>query len=270
MQTKKTKTVLITGTGSGLGKEAAIALARRGHRVLSTVLYESQIQELETIKIEENLNIEIFKLDVRIEEDRKKILSYLPIDVFIVNSAIGDSGSVCDVSIRRIRDVFETNIFSNLEMVQLVLKPMIEQQKMGRIVFLSSMAGRIPAPFLSPYCASKSAIESFATCLRLEMKYLKDSNIEVAVIEPGAYATGFNKENNSKKYTWMKDTSYFKSQVKDLKKIEVPVWNFLEQKPYTSIIHKYIQVVETKHLKHRYYSPWWQAFFVQLGRIFGM
>ena len=84
------------------------------------------------------------------------------------------------------------------------------ENKRGRVIFLSSLAGRISIPFLGPYCASKFAIEGFASSLRKEMKKLDDVNIQIGIIEPGAYATGFNKENNEKKYEWMYKDSYFK------------------------------------------------------------
>ena len=125
-------------------------------------------------------------------------------------------------------------------------------------------------PFLSPYCASKAAIEVFATCLRNELKLLKNVNVEIGVIEPGAYATGFNKENNEKKYEWMKQDSYFIKIVDKIQYYEEKLWNLIEVKPYTSIIKRYIKVVETKKLKHRYSAPIIQTFFVQLGRIIGM
>lgn len=269
MKKKVKKNVLITGAGSGLGKEAAILLARRGHFVMAAVYYENQIEDLRKTAEEENLKMEVFQLDILIPEERKKILSY-PIDVFIANAAIGDSGSVADIAISRIRNVFETNIFANLELVQLVIEHMLKQNTKGRIVFLTSLAGRIPYAFLAPYCASKFALEAFATCLRKELKLLKNCDIQVGVIEPGAYATGFNKENNEKKYAWMKTNSYFKDQVDEIFAKELLFWNFIEQKPYTSILKQYIRVVEDPHLKHRYYAPWWQALFTQLGRIFGM
>ncbi len=265
----KRKKVLITGAGSGLGKEAAISLARRGHRIYATVYYPSQMDPLIEISQKENLNMEVFLLDVQNPQDVQKVLQY-DIDVLILNSAIGDSGSLAEIDLERIRQVFDTNLFGNFSVLQTALKPMIEQKKKGRIIFLSSLAGRIPMPFLSPYCASKAAIEIFATCLRWEVSYLPDAKIEIGIIEPGAYATGFNKENNEKKYTWMKSNSYFSSVVYKIQKRELRVWNFLEQKPYHSIIQKYIKAVETKHLKPRYSAPWWQAFFIQLGRIFGM
>lgn len=264
----KKKNVFLTGSGSGLGKEAAIYLARRGHTVYASVHYENQIASLQEIAKQENLDLQAFKLDLLQEPDRNLILQY-EIDVLICNAAIGDSGSVAEVPIERIEKVFETNIFCNLKLIQLALKNMILQKHSGRIVILSSMAGRIPAPFLSPYCASKFALEAFVTCLRQEVRLIPNTHIEVCVIEPGAYATGFNKENNEKKYTWMHQNSYFYPILDSLKKIEEKIWNFIEIKPYTSIIRKYCKVVETKHLKHRYTAPWYQAIFIQVLRIFG-
>lgn len=265
----KKKKVLITGAGSGLGKEAAIMLARHGHTVYASVHYANQILDLQRIAKQEYLDLQAFKLDILEEKDRLSILDY-EIDVLICNASIGDSGSVSEVPVERIEKVFATNVFANLKMIQLALQPMIQKQHTGRIVIVSSLAGRIPAPFLSPYCASKSALESFATCLRQEMKLLKNSNIEVGVIEPGAYATGFNKENNEKKYTWMEKNSYFFPLLEKLHYWEEKIWNFIEIKPFTSILKQYCKMVETKHLRHRYTAPWYQAIFIQLGRILGM
>ena len=263
--------VCITGSGSGLGKKAVIAIARRGHKVISTVLYEEQIRDIEKIKQEEKLDIEVIKLDVTSKEDREKILDY-DIDVFISNAAIADSGSIAEVNIRRIKDVFNVNVFSNIEISQLVLRNMIQNKKKGKIVFLSSQIGRIVLPFLGPYASSKFAIEGFASCLRYEMKILnklKKMNIQVSIIEPGAYATGFNMETGNKMYGWMYENSYFIGHIDLIRKIEGKVWELTELDTYDSIIKKYVKVVEKKKLKHRYYAPWYQAFFIQLLRMFG-
>ncbi len=128
-------------------------------------------------------------------------------------------------------------------------------------------------PFLSPYCASKFALEGFGICLNQEMKILNklsNTNIKVCLIEPGAYATGFNKENNEKKYAWMHTNSFFANYTNFIRIYETKIWNFLEQKPFNSIIKKYVHAVEDKNPKFRYFAPWWQVFFIQLGRIFGM
>lgn len=265
----KTKKILITGAGSGLGKEAAICLAKRGHKVYATVQYENQVKNLIEIKDRENLNIECFKLDILLKEDREKIKDY-DIDVLICNAAIGDSGSICEVSVDRIENVMETNVFSSIKLIQLVLKRMIEIKHEGRIIIISSLFGRIPMAFLGPYCMSKFAIEGYATCLYKEMKQLPNANIEICMIEPGAYATGFNQENCKKKYTWMNEYSYFKNILPTLKKKEEIFWNLIERKNYNSVIKQYVKAVETNHLKLRYTAPKLQAFLVQLSRILGM
>ena len=260
------KTVVITGAGSGLGREAAIALAKRGHKVIATTEYERQSKELNILAEDRNISLEAFKLDIRLEEDRNKLIG-IDFDVLINNAAIGDSGSISDIAVDRIENVFETNVFSNIKITQIALKKMIENKR-GRIIFLSSLAGRISMPFLGPYCSSIFAIEGFASSLRKEMKKLDDTNIQIGIIEPGAYATGFNKENNEKKYEWMYKDSYFKYKWKDIKEKESRYWNFIEKKNFNSIINKYIKAVEDKKVKFRYTAPKTQSAFIQIQRIF--
>ncbi|MDD3304405.1 MAG: SDR family NAD(P)-dependent oxidoreductase [Clostridia bacterium] len=262
------KTVIITGAGSGLGKEAAIALAKRGHKVYATTQYENECDTLNRFAQEEDIDLESFKLDILLDEDRNKILD-IDFDCLINNAAIGDSGSLAEIRVDRIENVFETNVFSNIKLTQIAIKKLMQKND-GRIIFLSSLAGRITFPFLAPYCASKFAIEGFASSLRKEMKSLDESNIQIGIIEPGAYATGFNKENNDKKYSWMQYESYFKYKWQDMKYKEDKLWNMMESKKFDSIIKKYIAAVEDKKLKHRYTAPKMQAFLVQLGRVFGM
>ena len=235
--------------------------------MIATVFYKNQIDDLNKIAAEEKLDLTIFQLDIRKIEDRELILKY-SFDTLICNAAIGDSGSVADIYIDRIRNVFETNVFSNLELIQLALSKMIPKN-IGRIIILSSMVGRIPFAFLSPYCASKFSLECFGICLYKELKKLPNNNVKICLIEPGAYATGFNKENNEKKYTWLYKNSYFKNIISSIRKKEDIKWNFLEQKPYNSIIKKYIHAVEDNYPKFRYYAPWWQAIGIQFLRIIG-
>ena len=107
------KKIFITGAGSGIGKEAAICLARRGHTVYASIYYQEQLEQLEEISKKEKINLYPFMLDILNEKDREKILNY-DIDVYISNAAIGNSGSVAEVSVDKIRQVYETNIFSNI------------------------------------------------------------------------------------------------------------------------------------------------------------
>ncbi|MDD2628179.1 MAG: SDR family NAD(P)-dependent oxidoreductase [Clostridia bacterium] len=253
--------------GSGLGKEAAIALAKRGHKVYATVHYEEEIEKLSNYAKENNLDMEVFKLDILLEEDRNLVLNY-DIDTFIANAAIGDSGSVAEIRIDRIKNVFETNVFANIELSQLVIKRMIEKGIYGKLIFLSSLVGRVSIPFLSPYCASKSALEAFIESLKYELEILPGSKIQVCLIEPGAYATGFNKINYEKKYTWMNSKSYFKDNYDELKKYEDKIWEKIELKDYDNIIDKYVKAVEDEKPKFRYTAPKGQALAVEIARIF--
>lgn len=263
-----TKKVVITGVGSGLGKEAAIMLSKRGHEVIATTQYEKQAKELNILARDSKLPITSFKLDINDKNDRE-LLNEIDFDVLINNAAIGDSGSIADIDVNRIEKVFETNVFSNIKVTQIALKKLIEKKR-GRVIFLSSLAGLVSMPFLGPYCSSKYAIEGFASSLRKEMKKLDGVNIGVGIIEPGAYATGFNKENNDKKYEWMYKDSYFKYKWKDIKEKETRFWNFIEKKDFNSIIKQYIKAVEDKNVKFRYTAPIMQALTVQIIQFLGI
>ena len=141
------KKVFITGAGSGLGKEAALALARRGHSVIASVLYSSQMHDLKEIAKDEKLDITVLVLDILKETDREKTLDY-DFDVFISNSAIGDSGSVIEMEVTKIENVFHTNVFANLRIMQVAISSFLKKKKHGRIVILSSLVRKNSDSFL--------------------------------------------------------------------------------------------------------------------------
>lgn len=259
-------TILITGSGSGLGKMAAIELAKRGHKVYATTLLEKQSKQLNEFAKSKNLDITSFKLDIRNKDDRKK-LDKIDFDTLINNAAIGDSGSLAEIKISRIQNVFYTNVFSNLEITQIAIKKFINKGY-GKIIFISSLAGRVAIEFLGPYCMSKFCIIAIAECLKKELKKLEYANIKVKLIEPGAYATGFNKENYEKKYTWMHKKSFFKFRLSNLKLREEKIWNFIEAKNFNSIIKQYIKAVESDNSKFRYSAPFLQNLITKIRLLF--
>lgn len=263
------KRVLITGSGTGIGKDAAIALARRGHQVYATTQYEQQAELLNRRGDVEKIPLKAFKLDIRSERDRQIVHRY-EIDVLINNAAIGESGSVAEVPLKKYRSVFETNVFSNVALTQEVLKDMITRKR-GRLIFITSLAGRVTVPFLSPYSATKYALEAIAGSLQIELKKLrkKGIHISVSIIEPGLYATGFNQHMLGTKYEWMDDKSYFYDDINRMKKKDKRSLALLEVRRNDSIVKKYIEAVETKKPKLRYYEPKIQASFVQLLRMLG-
>src|SRR3970282_704888 len=100
------KTVLITGAGSGLGRMAASMLAQRGHKVIATVLNEQQAADLR--KAEPKLTVA--KLDITDARDVAAVDQW-DYDVFIANAAIGQTGPLSLIPLERLRAVFEVNVF---------------------------------------------------------------------------------------------------------------------------------------------------------------
>ncbi|MDQ3191068.1 MAG: SDR family NAD(P)-dependent oxidoreductase [Bacteroidota bacterium] len=262
----KSKTILITGAGSGIGRETAISLARKGHQVIATTHREEQAIEFRDWCNKNNLIMEAFKLDITLPSDRSKILKY-ELDILINNAAIGESGSLSEIPVDKIRNNFEVNVFSTLELTQLALNGMIKRDK-GGVIFISSLAGRIAMPFLAPYSMTKFALSSGADALKQELKEIT-KNVQVSIIEPGAYHTGFNQKNVAKKFEWMDEKSYFYKIKEKLRKREERQFKLLENKSLKSIVSKIVEACESQKPKLRYSAPNWQAIGVQILRTFG-
>lgn len=260
------KTILITGAGSGIGRDAAFALAARGHHVIATTFDQAQAEDLRQLAQREKATMEVFKLDICSASDRERIAN-LQLDVLVNNAAVGESGSLAEVDVQRIRRAFEVNVFATLELTQLALRGMIERQS-GTVLFISSIAGRLPMPFLMPYSMTKFALSAAAAGLREEMDVLR-KNVQIAVIEPGAIHTGFNQAMTEKKYTWMGESSYFYSIADKLRERERRVFKLLEAKSTAPVVNKIVRAAEARRPKLRYVAPWLQGAGVRLARILG-
>jgi short-subunit dehydrogenase len=259
----KSKRMLITGSGSGIGRDAVRALADRGHSVYATTHTEAQAAWWASVG---GPGVKAFKLDITEETDRARVAD-LPIDVLVNNAALGESGSLAEVPLERVRAAFETNLFATLALTQLVLRGMIARRS-GTILFISSLAGRLPAPFLMPYAMTKFALSAAADALRQEMAQL-DRGVHIAVVEPGAYHTGFNQKMVAKKYEWMRHGSYFQDQLAALKAQEERLFAILELRSTRTIVRKIVQAVEAEKPRLRYVEPWWQGVGVRFLRAVG-
>jgi NAD(P)-dependent dehydrogenase (short-subunit alcohol dehydrogenase family) len=191
------KTVLITGSGSGFGKGASLALAARGHNVIATTETEEQATALRA----EAPELTVEKLDIT-SSDVGKAADW-DIDVLINNAGAGETGPMADVPIDRVRRLFEVNVFGTLAMTQSVLPRMVAKGA-GRVIIVSSIAGVVSGPAFGPYSMTKHALEAMGKAMRAE---LASQGIDVTLLNPGPYLTGFNDRMADSMWEWFGDAS---------------------------------------------------------------
>ena len=192
------KTVMITGAGSGFGKGAALALAERGHAVIATTESEEQAAALRA----EAPQLRVEKVDITDAADVAKVGDW-DIDVLINNAGAGKTGPMVDVPIDVVRHVFEVNVFGTLAVTQAAVPKMVERGE-GRIIIVSSIAGVMSGPSFGPYSMSKHALEAMGKAMRAE---LAPQGIDVTLLNPGPYNTGFNDRMADSMWEWFDDTS---------------------------------------------------------------
>ena len=186
------KVALVTGSSSGIGLEAALALAKDGYHTFASMRDTSKAGELESAAKKDNLPIEVIELDVDKEESivsaiKKVMDSAGRLDVLVNNAGYGQFGCTEDVSVDDFRKQFETNFFSIVRIIQEVA-PIMRNQNSGNIINISSVAGRMGLPGSPAYISSKFALEGLGECLRYE---LGQFGIKTTLIEPGVIKTNF-------------------------------------------------------------------------------
>jgi NAD(P)-dependent dehydrogenase (short-subunit alcohol dehydrogenase family) len=181
--------ILVTGTSRGIGFATALILGRAGHTVYATMREPDLSPELAQIAEKEGLPIKVSAMDVdsdvSVRVSVRSIQSHGPIDVLVNNAGIERRGSVEELDISQFRAVMETNYFGALRCIQAVL-PEMRMRRNGCIINVSSVGGRVCSPPLTPYAATKFALEALSEGLAQEAKM---SNIRVAIVEPGIIDT---------------------------------------------------------------------------------
>lgn len=183
------KRVLITGANSGFGYLATLKFARKGYRVYSTTrdLNKEGVLEINEIAKKENLDIKWLVLDVTNDKQIKEAFKEIDsLDVLVNNAGYGMIGFIETFSSEDFAAQLDTNLIGIHRMFKNAL-PLLKKSK-GRIINVSSIAGKVTYPRYGIYSASKFAVEGYSEALRMEMNML---GIQVALIEPGTYSTGF-------------------------------------------------------------------------------
>jgi hypothetical protein len=179
--------VLITGAGSGFGHEVAMRLAEKGFDVIASVEIYAQVQTLKRQAAERGVSLQVEKLDVTNDGDRRKALTW-NVEILVNNAGVGEGGATVDIPALNIRNEFEVNVIGPLLLTQGIAKQMVKRG-VGRIVWVSSREGLNVNPFTGVYSASKHAVEAIAETMASE---LQEFGIQVATINPGPFLTGFN------------------------------------------------------------------------------
>jgi NAD(P)-dependent dehydrogenase (short-subunit alcohol dehydrogenase family) len=183
------KKVLVTGCSSGIGRATAMLLRDGDWDVISTARRAEDISKLE----EDGLNPVLLELA---DSDSVAVASEEILERFggtmgalVNNAGYAQFGAVEDLSREDLRRQFEVNLFGMQQLIG-IFTPLFREQGRGRIVNVSSVYGRVTAPMVGAYCASKHAVESLSDALRLE---LRGSGVAVSLVEPGAISTEFRR-----------------------------------------------------------------------------
>lgn len=188
------KTVLITGASSGIGKASAQHFAAEGWNVIATM----RTPEKET-EISGNSHILVTTLDVQQPDTiqtavQQGIDRFGQIDLVVNNAGYGQYGVFEALTPAQVHEQFDVNVFGVMNTIRAVL-PHFRQRKQGMIINISSGAGRFTLPLISLYNASKFALEGFSEALSFELAAL---NISVKIVEPGGTTTNFIKVSEEK------------------------------------------------------------------------
>jgi len=252
------KKVLITGAGSGFGLEAAMRLAEKGFDVIASVEIYSQVQPLKRAALARGVHLQVEKLDVTNEGDRRKALGW-NVEILVNNAGVLEGGAVVDVPAANMRNEFEVNVIGPLLLTQGIAKQMAKRRQ-GRIVWVSSREGLNVNPFTGVYAASKHAVEAIAETMSLE---LQEFGVEVATVNPGPFLTGFNDRGFETWKSWVDDAS---ERLFDYSKLAFPRAQFDPEPVYATLTAVAAGEVETyrnlepksmlAETKSRIEAPW--------------
>jgi NAD(P)-dependent dehydrogenase (short-subunit alcohol dehydrogenase family) len=179
-------TTLITGCSSGIGRATALTFLEDDWTVFATARDTDDLTDLK------EAGCHTAQLDVTDEDEIRRVINRVVaddgrIDCLINNAGYGQLGPVEEVPTEAVHEQFEVNLYGPHRLIRAVL-PTMREQEHGRIVNVSSVAGRIAAPGHGVYSSSKFALEGLSDALRAEVA---EHGIEVTLVQPGPVETRF-------------------------------------------------------------------------------
>ena len=271
------KVILITGASSGIGFDAAQTLARQGDRVYAAA---RRMERMEPLKADGVLPLQ---LDVTDEASMQAAVRTIleaegRIDVLVNNAGYGYFGAIENVPMEEARRQLEVNVFGLARLCQLVL-PSMRTQGSGRIVNISSVAGKGVIYFGGWYHVSKYSIEALSDALRMEVKPF---GIDVVLIEPGGVRTDWGLIAADHLAESSKGTPYEEEGVRESKTLRKAYSIRLLSKPQV-VTRAISKAINRRHPRARYRvgfgagllvffhsllpSRWWDSIMRMGGKI---
>lgn len=187
---------LITGASSGIGRDMARILSKKGYELVLVARDNDKLKEVKE-ELEKETKVEIISVDLTNEENCKEIHNKVQnVDLLINNAGFGDCGDFTKTSLEKDINMIKTNIIAYHILTKLYLKDMKEKNK-GKILNVASIAGFMPGPLMATYYATKSYVVRLSESIREELKK-ENSNVKISILCPGPVETNFNKVANVK------------------------------------------------------------------------
>jgi NAD(P)-dependent dehydrogenase (short-subunit alcohol dehydrogenase family) len=185
------RVVLTTGANSGIGLATVIEVAKRGFRSVGSVRTTAKAKQVHAAAKEAGVEVDTVLLDVTDADRSAEVMTELgPLYGLVNNAGYSLTGAIEDVTDDQARHLFETMVHAPVRLARLAL-PDMRKQRTGRIINVSSIAGRATAPFAGHYTGAKHALEALSDALRMEVA---GDGIRVILVEPGGFKTGIWEE----------------------------------------------------------------------------
>ena len=191
--------VLLTGASSGIGKDMAKMLNKKGYDLVLVARDEEKLNSVKTELQKENSGnkIEIISMDLSIEENCLKLCNDVKdVDIIKNNAGFEDCGAFSKTNLKKEIKMIKTNIVAYHILMKEYLKQMKERGS-GKILNVASIAGFMPGPLMATYYATKAYIVRLSEAVREELKKEK-SNVKISILCPGPVETNFNNVANVK------------------------------------------------------------------------
>ena len=188
---------LITGASSGIGRDMARVLSKKGYDLVLVARDHKKLEEVKKELEKDKVKVEIIEMDLSKEKNCIEIHNRVKdIDILINNAGFGDCGIFTKTNLEKEITMIKTNITAYHILMKLYLQDMM-QKGSGHILNVASIAGFMPGPLMATYYATKAYIVRLSESIREELKKEK-SEVQISILCPGPVKTNFNQVANVK------------------------------------------------------------------------